>query len=390
MSEYNSNVVILHRWHITAVNKICGGNPMNVIINQYDLESAIEKAEKVMRKSVPLPILDSILLNAQNDKITITANNLESAIIIPVDGYITQPGSILIDKSNFKLIKKLTGELHITDNAGTVEITANRKLKFTTADPTCYPEVKTDINNTAFTITEAEFKNSLKIKLFASTEEFRPVLCTLAIVNNSITAANNYAIGSINLNINNQYKNNLLIHSKSIAELDKILDKKSSQTLQFEYDDTAHYLRITAAEFIYITRLVEGEYLDINRYIPAEYNTTMQIDKNSLKESVSFASDVTGKADKLPVIFNVSDQFELSANADNKSMLETITAGIKGDPIKIGYSPALLMDILKTIDSDNLVFSFTTCHGITIIKPENNETEWYLIMPIRLKEESAA
>jgi DNA polymerase III sliding clamp (beta) subunit (PCNA family) len=128
MSEYNSNVVILHRWHITAVNKICGGNPMNVIINQYDLESAIEKAEKVMRKSVPLPILDSILLNAQNDKITITANNLESAIIIPVDGYITQPGSILIDKSNFKLIKKLTGELHITDNAGTVEITANRKL----------------------------------------------------------------------------------------------------------------------------------------------------------------------------------------------------------------------------------------------------------------------
>jgi DNA polymerase-3 subunit beta len=215
-------------------------------------------------------------------------------------------------------------------------------------------------------------------------------LCTLAIVNNSITAANNYAIGSINLNINNQCKNNLLIHSKSIAELDKILDKKSSQTLQFEYDDTAHYLRITAAEFIYITRLVEGEYLDINRYIPAEYNTTMQIDKNSLKESVSFASDVTGKADKLPVIFNVSDQFELSANADNKSMLETITAGIKGDPIKIGYSPALLMDILKTIDSDNLVFSFTTCHGITIIKPENNETEWYLIMPIRLKEESAA
>jgi DNA polymerase-3 subunit beta len=118
---------------------------MKISLEQSDLQNAIEKAEKLIHKNT-LEVLDSVLLSAKNDKITLTANNLVSAIIIDLDGNIIESGSVLIDKSNFKLIKKLKDRLHISSENNIVKISGNRELKFTQLD--CeFPEVKTETND---------------------------------------------------------------------------------------------------------------------------------------------------------------------------------------------------------------------------------------------------
>ena len=55
---------------------------MNINVNQGDLKSAIEKVEKLLHRSSSIPVLDCVLLTAENNQITITVNNLVSSLTV--------------------------------------------------------------------------------------------------------------------------------------------------------------------------------------------------------------------------------------------------------------------------------------------------------------------
>ena len=100
---------------------------MNINIHQTELKNAIEKLEKLLGKTHTIPVINCVLLTAEDNKITITAYNLVSALIVDISGEVIEPGNILIDKSNFKLIKKLSGILNITDDIEKVNIDTTDK-----------------------------------------------------------------------------------------------------------------------------------------------------------------------------------------------------------------------------------------------------------------------
>ena len=369
---------------------------MYTIIEQMDLQAGIEKAEKVMRKSKK-PILESVLLSAYDGKITITANNLESAIIIDVDGNIQESGSILIDKSNFKLIKKLSGRLHITDDAGTVKIKGNRELKFKQGNIENYPQVKNQVNNEAFLITENEFKNSLKIKIFASTEEYRLQIASCCITGNRIAATDGYRFAKIDLNIDNKCNHDIIIPIYAIMELDKILDKKSVKELKFEYyselignKEELKYLRITGQEmgmqWQYITRLIGGEYIKIDQIIPTEFKLNININKDKLKESTEFSQEIL--SEKQPIIFDITKEFKVSGTGKDKEFSEIIHNDLniaESDYMKIGYNPKYLIDVFKTLPDDRIKLSFVGgANKPMIITGNKTNNETYMVLPVRI------
>lgn len=365
---------------------------MKIYIEQSDLQNAIEKAEKVLRKAT-LPIMDSVLLSAKNGKITVTTNNLESAIIVETYGSILEMGSILIDKSNFKLIKKLSGKLYISDENDIVKISGNRELKFKQCDPTAYPEVRTEFNHEAFTIAENEFKDSLKIKVFAGDNEARPVLCSLCINKNRIIALDGYRLAKVDLNIDNNCNQDIIIPVQAIIELDKILNKKSNKCLKFEYfsketlrKEEIQYLKITGEDWQYITRLVEGEYFNIDNVIPVDFNFNIDVDKDSFNESVQFAKEIL--ADKKPVVFDITKDFIISGASADKEFSEVISENINtsnSNYIKTGFDPKYLIDIFKTIPDEKIKLNFgDNANRPLVITGNKTINETYMICPIKL------
>jgi DNA polymerase-3 subunit beta len=332
---------------------------MKIYIEQSEIMTAIEKAEKLIHKA-SLKILETVLISATDNKITLTANNLTSGIIIEMDGRVEEQGDILIHKDNFKLLKKLSGRLYITDADGKIIIKANRELKFKQELSSDFPILKTDVNHEAFTIIENEFKDSLKIKIFASTEDYRPTLKACCINKNRIISLDGYRVAKIDLNINNECQQDIIIPIQSIVELDKILDKKSLRELKFEYfsetqnkKEEIRYIKICGTDkffskFQYITRVVEGEYMKVDNVIPNEFKFNIDIDKNVLNESVEFSKEIL--KEKQPVIFNLTNEFTISGTGEDKEFNETINSNTKiseSDYIKYGYNPNFLCDIFK-------------------------------------------
>lgn len=365
---------------------------MKISIEQWELQKAIDKAEKVLRKT-SMPILESVLLSARDNSITLTATNLESSIIIDLHGDVQEVGSITIDKSNFKLIKKLKGKLNISDDDNTVKISGNRELKFTQYDAV-FPDIKTEVNHEAFTINESEFKDSLKIKIFASKDENRPALCTCCINRNRIVAIDGHRIAKIDFNIDNKCDNDILIPIQSITELDKILDKESKNKLKFEYyseeednTKTLKYLKITGSGYQYITRLVKDTYFKIDDLIPRDFAINITVKKDILNESLGFAKEVLSKT-KLPVIFDIAKDFKVCGKSVDKQFTETILEDIdisEQDYMTIGFNPDYLMDVFKLLLDDMVNLSFKGSNiDPLIITGSRMDNETYMILPVKI------
>lgn len=381
---------------------------MNININQTELKNGIEKVERLLHKSL-LPVLDSVLLQAENNKITIIANNLSSALTVDVDGEVIDPGSILIDKSNFKLIKKLSGILNITssDNMGmvnvsdeeekedvisnTVIIKANRNLKFTSILPEQYPEIPKDIDSEAFIISEKVFKDKLKIKAFVAKGHFRQVFNGVLITGNDMVACNTHYLARYKLDVENKCDGQMNIPIQSIEELNKILNNKSSFDLHFYYkkdEDEMKYIKIVGKEFVYITRLVEGVYPNHNNIIPQSSCTAVTIEKNILQDSLEFAFEIVKDIELRPIMFNITDQFKVfTSEGRDKSMSEILPATIQGEELKICFNTGYMDDILKIISEDKINIELGGKLSPAVFKGENNENELYVLVPIRFRDD---
>lgn len=379
---------------------------MNININQKDLKDAIEKVERLLHKSF-LPVLDSVLLQADNNKITITVNNLTSTLTVNVDGEIIDPGSILIDKSNFKLIKKLSGFLSIksNDNMGmknisdeeekeevinnTVTIKANRNLKFTSTLPEEYPEILQDINEVAFTIAENIFKDKLKIKAFVAKNHFRQVFNGVLIFKDDIVTSNTHHMVRYKLNTENKCDGQINIPIQSINELDKILNNKSTSKLQFTYkkddgNDVTH-IQITGKDFVYITRLTEGVFPNYEAVIPNSFCTEINIEKHKLQDTVEFIGDmITDVKDNVkPIVFDITDKLEARTSKNySKSMSEILPSDITGDELLIGFNSTYIDNFLKTIKEDKINIKCAGKKSPAIFIGENNECELYVLVPL--------
>jgi len=381
------------------------GYKMNIKIFKLNLQNAIEKAEKLLPKKTQLRILESVLLTAKDCKITLTAHNLRSTIIIDVDGQIIEEGSILINKGNFKLIKKLTDELSISDDQGTVKIEANRKLKFQQQDYTEFPEFDVEVNNFAFTIQEKVFKDCLKIKTFACLDEARPVLNGCCIRDHQIIAVDGYQMAKFDLPIKNECPSDIIISLDSIDELDKILDKRGMEKLKFEYYNEERYdkknkekkeiikrLKITGDGWKYITKIIEGEFLKFDQIFPNpdRYTKTVEINTTDLQKSIDFAIEVLASSNVNILTFEIENAFTLSAKCDEKEMSEILPSNINNDRqneyLKIVFNPRHLLNVCKTIKGDNIQMNFidNVSPMVVNITEQNTLLESYIVVPMRM------
>ena len=84
------------------------------------------------------------------------------------------------------------------------------------------------------------------------------------------------------------------------------------------------------------------------------------------------------------------DSLELSSQTvDIGEALESLAATFKGEDLEIGYNASYLLDIVKNMDSDEMVFHLNTSLSAALINPSKQVEEYslmYLLMPIRLPE----
>ena len=199
------------------------------------------------------------------------------------------------------------------------------------------------------------------------------------------TATDSYrlAVKKVHLDSGITEKSNIIIPTKSINELYKLLND-DEDNLEMHIFGNKVIFRFDCITML--TRVISGTYPDTSKLIPDQYELTMTVDSNDFFAAIDRASLLTNESDKNTIkLQSNGDQIIISSNIPEiGNVEEKITVSKDNDSeIKIAFNSKFMMDSIKALESEEIELKFNGEIKPIIIKNPENDDVIQLILPIR-------
>ena len=377
---------------------------MELIVQQGDLAFAVGRALGSVSNRSPLPLLSCVLLEAADDVLAVTGTDLDVTTSVRIPCTVQTPGRAAVSARHFNdVIRKLSrGKITLAVNQNQCEVRygdGKGWSKFPTQDPVDFPRIPELKPETTVAIEgEALSRLIARSGYAASTEETRPQLngvllqggderMTLVATDGHRLARATRKGGFAGLS-----KDGVIIPSRALQAVSRAAEEATSP-VQVEIAGGKNQAGFTAQVGEYrvqiLTRLLEGPYPNYEQVIPKSNPKELSCSRTDLMEAVdivaSHADNVTRQ-----VRFSVrSGGLGISSATELGAGEHRIEAKYQGDEMEIGYNATYLLDILRSIPTEQVAFRLNTALSAGVVEPlgalpQAEEELLCLIMPLRL------
>ena len=368
---------------------------MKFTVERLALLDAVSKLGRVVGLKTSMPVLEGILMSAEQGKLTMAAYNLEMGMKKEIYCNCETAGDIVI---NARLLSDILRRMNGTQ----VEIEADERLMCHIRSgeavfdimgmaATDFPEMPSVADGAKIKLDGATFINMVKGTIFAvaPVEGTRPILTGINIsVKEGVlqfVAIDGYRLAIRRERVNITEDIDFIASGKGINEFSKLINEESEE---IEITVGKRLLSMKIDGYIFISRLIEGEFVNYEKIIPADYRQKITINSTDIINSVERVSLLINDTFSTPVrcIFN-EEQMVISCATAMGRATEKINIVVEGEPFEIGMNSRYLLDALKACDQGDIVFKFNGPNlGVTLSSAnEENKDFLYLVMPMRLK-----
>ena len=363
---------------------------MKIICKKSNLAKGVSIVSKAVPSKTTMPILECILIDATNDIIRLTANDMELGIQTDIEGEILDRGMIAIDAKIFsEIVRKLP------DNEVTIETDDNlqvlitcEKAKFNLSGKpgeefSYLPVIEKDesIEISQFTLKEIIRQTIFSI---ADTESNKLMTGELFEIRNNVLrviSLDGHRISIRKIVLKDEVSDKkLIVPGKTLIEISKILSGEVESMVRISY--TNNHIVFQFSNTVVVSRLIEGEYFKVDQMLSNDYETKVRINKRELLDCIDRATLLVKEGDKKPIIINICDEvMELRIKSQIGSMNEEIFINKEGKDLLIGFNPKFLIDALRVIDQDEVTLYLMNAKAPCFIK-DDEESYIYLILPV--------
>lgn len=362
---------------------------MKVVFNKTDLIDATNIVLKAVSSKTTMPILTCILIEAANEEIKMTGNDLELAIETKVSGIISEEGSIAVDAKLFSdIIRKLPeGNITISQVGEVINIScekSNFNIQGKNAeDFTRFPSIET---NEYICISEFTLKDVIRQTIFSVAQNDNNKLMTGELFeiegdNLKVVSLDGHRISIRNIKLRENYKQKkVIIPGKTLLEISRIIPGDSEKDVYIFFSD--NYVVFEFGNTVVLSRLIEGEYFKIDKMLSSDYEVKMTVNKKDFLESIDRSLLLVRESDKKPIVMNISDEkLDVSMNTVIGTLKEEIEIKKEGKDLKIGFNPRFLSDALRAIDDEEVDMYMVNAKSPCFIR-DNDNSYIYFILPI--------
>lgn len=369
---------------------------MKFICNKNILIEYINIVLKAVASKTTMDILSCILLETDSEGLILTANDMEISIkTSPVEAEVKEFGIVALDAKMFsEIIRKMPeGEITITTDENYITRIKNKRVEFKIIgkNPADFPEFPVYETMKSITLKADELRNMIRHTLFSISTDSSRLVFTGGLLEVRDNIANLVTVDGFRISVSTGKTENTsneeieeIIPGKSLGDLLKVLPDDKEQSVEIIY--TGNQLVFVLHTFIFVTRLLNGEFLKYENNFTDDYNTKVTVDKNQLIQSFERAMLITEDTKKNPVYLNIQDDvMAVSSQTEAGTILDELLVETEGEEINISFNPKYLYDPLKVIDDDKVSLYFTNSLSPCIIKGEENQNYKFLVLPLRLK-----
>ncbi len=380
---------------------------MKLIILKKNLKDGLKSIEKVCADNSSLPILKNFLIESFDNKIKLSATNLELAITTFISGKIIEDGNITIPLNILNsIINNLQAEkINLELNKDKLIIkTDNYRAEIQGIKKDEFPIIpKIENNKQCVQIKNFILKNALLSVVNSATTENRPelsgILFDYQITLLKFAATDTFRLSEKTIN-NTQFESDfnksfkIIIPLKTIQEVIKEIQINEEQKTDIYIDPNQILFKTENTEII--SRLINGEFPDYQQIIPKTIETELTLNTEELINSAKLSSIFSDRFNEIKIIINKDakniEVFSASQSVgENKYLVPAKIqkmsthhpAGETDEQMEIAFNWKFLLDGLKNIKTENTFLGLNNSNKPAIIKSPQDASWFYILMPIK-------
>ena len=379
---------------------------MNITCEKERLIDCLGIVGRTVSNRTTLPILECVLLTAEDDGLRLTANDLEMSIeTTPVSAEINEPGSVALDAKLFsEIVRKMPGEyIQIKSDAmNMTECTSGRACFNITGLPgEEFPVTKPDNPKdnaggqespavAGYTMKARVLKDMIRQTIFSvATEDTKPILTgeLLQYADGylSIVAVDGFRISYRREPLESEHGPvKAVVPAKALNELSRVLPSDGDEDVIFYFSEKRIVFKLSG--FTFISRLLEGDFIRYDQIYNEDFSTIVTTERVPLLTGFERACLIAGVNKKPPVRIEIKDDaIVITSNTEIGRSYDEVSCDIDGKDIEIAFNPRYLIEALRAIDEEKVVLRFTTPLSPCILRGVESDAYKYLILPLRMR-----
>lgn len=370
---------------------------MKFSLPKSKLSTALQNILQVVPTKSTLPILTNILVEALENKLKLSATDLDISITATLECAVAKRGSVALPaRILFEIIRELPeSEITFEATGNRVEMKIpNGSYKIAAISPEDFPKLPTVNTKKEVRIDADEFVKMVRKTTFAcSSDETRPALngvfWQIKGDKMQMVATDGHRLARISLT-NGKIKGiteDIIIPPKVLNLIPKfITEERKDLGVVFGENNIIFNLN----DIVLTSRLIEGPYPNFEQVIPATNDKKLVVSKEELAGAVRRVS-ILSNALTHQVRFSVR-KGSLTLATNNQDVggegREVLDCDYTGDPIEIGYNSQYIGDILSRMDSNEVIFELSSPVAAGVVYSQEVPKDQYLclVMPLRLAE----
>ncbi|KKQ66909.1 MAG: polymerase III subunit beta protein [Candidatus Daviesbacteria bacterium GW2011_GWA2_38_24] len=373
---------------------------MKINILQQDLLPGLQAVSRSCGVKSSLPVLANILLQAENDKLKLSATNLEIGVIKEINAQVIEEGELTVPaKTLVDVVSSLSGaEITLEASGEQLKIsTPHFNALLNGISATEFPSIPLS-SDKSITVSGKDVHISLpQVSFAAASDEGRPILTGILTEikndNLELVATDGFRLAhkKTTLSGTNGANFKALIPRRTFEELirlvsEEIGSKEVDQMLEVSTSENQNQIIFKVGNTKLSSRLIEGNFPAWEKIIPTTMVSSAVIDRTSLLKAVKLAA-VFAKSDTANIVkLELKDgKLRLTSEAKELGGQESdIEAKTEGIGLLIAFNSKFLIDALQNSNADDVQIEFSGNLSPALIRPVGEEGLEYVVMPVRL------
>ncbi len=364
---------------------------MKLKVNKEAILESLQHVQSVISTRHPMPVLQNVLFHADKDVLWLSATDLEMSVRTGVEAEILHTGSTTLPaKRIFSIFRELpASEIQLeTDDREVTTIQCGSSLfKINGISEEDFPPLPHFEGSHTYAVDQGTLKEMLRSTSYAALpDEARQLLHGIFLsfrdgkLSVVATDGRRMALMEHEVEFPKESEADFVVPPKTVSELMRTLGGEGAVRIQ----TTSNQIAFEFGRMTVISKLIEGTYPNYRQVIPAGSEERIVLERETFLTAIRRVALLASDAANSVCLKFVKNKVEITAQTPEIGEAhEAVTINYAGKPIQIAFNADFLMDPLKNLVADEVVFELTDDHCPGVIKC--NVPFLYVIMPMRLE-----
>jgi DNA polymerase III subunit beta len=361
---------------------------LKVTVDRTVLLKALQQTGSAISERGTLPILSHVLLQVTADGLICTATDLDIGMTVHVPADVHEEGGLAVPARRLVDIVKELPE-------GPVQLQARKNQSLLIESAQCsfrlvglaaeeFPQLPPFPESHVVSVNQESLKRILTLTSFAmSHEESRYVLNgvlldaqqdTLKLV---ATDGRRLAMATATLSTPSVQDLRVIVPSKTVRELSRLLTTGVLDITLL----AGNQILFRLGTVTLISRLVEGEFPNHEKVIPAPCTTPVRAPRQALLSAVRRAALLATTASQAVRFDITAHQLTIFKEAtDIGEVRQDVAVAYEGKALTVHFNPHYLLDMLKVLPEDEVVWEVTSADKPGVVRAEQY---LYIVLPMQ-------